>query len=131
VPVLLAPPYGTPFQGYNAIVELRWTEVPGLGEDEYYVISIPYNPAGEVAEFWRKETIFRVPPNYSRSDVGFEDRHYNWTVQVKRCIENCDKVLDDNVKKEGVAVGQRSAPGLFYWYPDGSPRPTKTPSGGS
>jgi tRNA A-37 threonylcarbamoyl transferase component Bud32 len=133
-PILLAPPYGTPFQGYNTVVELVWSEVPGLDDDEYYVVSIPFNPAGEVAQFWRKETIFRVPPHFSRDDldgVGFDDRHYNWTVQVRRCTKNCDKALDDNVKKTGVAVGKRSAKGLFYWYPSGSPRPTKTPSGGS
>jgi hypothetical protein len=103
--------------------------VPGLRADEYYVISIPYSLT-EVARFWRKESIFRVPPNFSRDDVGFDDRHYYWTVQVMRCTQNCDQVLDDNVRKEGVEVGGRSAQGLFYWWPDGKPRPTKTPNTG-
>ena len=124
--MLLLPPYGSSFRGYNAVVELGWSEVPDLGEDEYYVVSIPYNPAGEVATFWRKATRFQVPPNYSTDDVGFEDRHYNWYVQVYRCTENCAYALDDNVRKTGVAVGPRSLEGLFYWYSDTSPRPTKS-----
>jgi hypothetical protein len=129
--VPLAPPPGTIFKGYNAEVILAWSEVPNLRADEYYVVRIPYNLAGEVAEFWRKEPRFSVPPNFSTAQVGFEDRRYTWSVQVKRCTENCARVLDDNVKKEGVAVGPRSTEGLFYWYPDNVPSPTKTPSGGS
>jgi len=128
---LLAPTYGAIFRGYLAVVELRWSEVPNLRANEYYVIRIPYNPTGEVAQFWRKEAVFQVPPNYSLDNVGFDDRHYYWTVQVMRCTKNCTQALDDNVKKEGVAVGERSAQGLFYWWPDGVTRPTKTPRAGS
>ena len=113
---------------------MQWSSVGSLYGNEYYVVRIPYDAAGNTAEFWRKETSFQVPPNFSGNDVGFADRHYNWTVQVKRCVENCDsgQVSDDNVKKTGVAVGRRSIEGLFYWYPDGNgPPPTKTPKTGS
>ena len=105
-----------------------------MAANEYYVIRIPYDNAGGTAEFWRKETSFQVPPNFSSQDVGFTDRHYNWSVQVMRCTENCDKVLDDNVKKQGVAVGSKSVEGIFYWHPDiggpgggDTPPPTFTP----
>jgi hypothetical protein len=99
--------------------------VPGLRDDEFYVITIPYNQA-EAAEFWRKETSMRVPSHFSSRDVGFPDRHYNWYVQVKRCTGNCFLALDDNAKKTGVAVGARSAEGLFYWSSDIRIPPTPT-----
>jgi hypothetical protein len=130
-PRLLAPPDGASFGGWNAEVILQWSEVPVLREDEYYVVRIPYDDVGGVAEFWRKETTFRVPAHFSRKDVGFSDRHYNWTVQVMRCVENCNKIQDDNAKKRGVAVGSVSREGLFYWTPDiggnGSGLPPVTP----
>jgi serine/threonine protein kinase len=117
-PTLLAPPNGASFAGWNADVTLQWQGVANLGGDEYYVVRIPYDSAGGVAEFWRKDTSFRVPPNFSLANVGFPDRHYNWTVQVMRCTANCDKVLDDNVRKQGSVAGGVSAPGTFYWHPD-------------
>jgi serine/threonine-protein kinase len=133
-PRLIAPADGTSFSGWNAEVNLQWESVGALAEDEYYVVRIPYDSAGGVAEFWRRETTFRVPPNFSLVEVGFPDRHYNWTVQVMRCTGNCDRVEDDNTKKQGVAVGEKSAEGLFYWHPDvpsgddGRATPTATPA---
>ena len=104
-------------------------------DDLYYVIRIPYNDAGGgVAEFWRKETLFQVPANYSTKEVGFPDRRYTWTVQVMQCTAQCDKVLDDNTRKEGIEVSNKSAEGVFYWHPDigggtePTPRPTPTPA---
>jgi tRNA A-37 threonylcarbamoyl transferase component Bud32 len=82
-PTLLAPPHGASFVGYSTRVDLEWSEVPNLGDDEFYVVSIPYNEAGDVAEFWRKETTMRVPSHFSSAGVGFADRHYNWYVRVK------------------------------------------------
>jgi hypothetical protein len=118
-------------------VILQWSSVGQLAMDEYYVIRIPYDAAGGVAEFWRKETSFQVPRHFSRKDVGFTDRHYNWSVQVMNCTPDCDKVQDDNVRKQGMAVGMKSVDGLFYWHPDiggsdppGTPdKPDPTPSG--
>ena len=110
---------------------LRWEDVGPLRADEYYVVRIPYDDAGGVAEFWRKETTFQVPSNYSLAEVGFDDRHFHWTVQVLRCTTNCDEALDDNTRKESVAVGSQSAVGLFYWHPDvggGGDKPTATPA---
>jgi hypothetical protein len=102
-----------------------------MQEDDYYVVRIPYNASGDVAEFWRKETFLRAPSILSSPEVGFPARNYNWTVQVMRCTENCDQVFVDNVKKQGLAVGQRSAIGLFYWQPDvGGSAPTATPTRG-
>ena len=126
-PSLIAPLQGASFAGWNAEVVLQWTSVGNLDGDEYYVVRIPYDAAGNTAEFWRKETSFQVPPNFSGSEVGFADRHYHWTVQAMRCTQRCDAVQDDNVRKEGAAVGDPSAQGLFYWHPDISgpgPRPT-------
>jgi serine/threonine protein kinase len=128
-PLLIAPPYGDSYGGWNAVVHLKWSRVEGLAENEYYVVRIPYDDAGGVAEFWRKETLFQVPSNFSLAEVGFPDRHYEWTVQVMRCTQNCDRVLDDNTRKTGIAVGSESESGLFYWYPDVSgtpPKPTPT-----
>jgi hypothetical protein len=127
-PTLLSPPNGTSFVGYNAVVDLSWSEVPGLLDNEFYVVSIPFNLDGDVAEFWRKVTILRVPSHFSSSGVGFADRHYEWYVQVKRCTGNCFQVFDDSVVKTGVAVGARSAAGLFYWSSDISTLPTPTPT---
>jgi serine/threonine-protein kinase len=128
-PELLAPPFGSYFVGWNARVDLRWSVVEGLREDEYYVVRIPYNQAGDVAEFWRQGTSLRLPSNLSLREVGFPDRHYNWTVQAMRCTEYCDQIANDTVKKGGVAVGSRSVIGLFYWQPDiGGPAPTLSPS---
>jgi hypothetical protein len=106
-------------------VNLQWANAASLEANEYYVVRIPYDSAGNVAEFWRKETSFRVPSNFSGSNVGFSDRHYSWSVQVMRCTSGCERALDDNVKKEGVAAGNESDQGLFYWYPDlgGGERP--------
>jgi len=101
--------------------------VDGVQADEYYVVSVPYDVAGGTATFWRQETWFRVPSNFSGKNVGFADRHYNWWVQVKRCTQNCDQVLNDAVHKEGIAVGTASRQGLFYWYSDvGGVEPTPT-----
>jgi hypothetical protein len=128
-PMLLEPTFGASFVGYNAEVNLVWEADPSLQEDEFYVVRIPYNEAGEVAEFWRKETQMRVPAHFSSASVGFPDRHYNWTVQVVRCTSNCLQVFDDNVRKQGVPVGPRSAEGRFYWHTDISSvgTPTKDP----
>jgi hypothetical protein len=129
-PVLLAPLDGTPFVGWEAKVDLRWSEVAGLREDEYYVIRIPFDDAGGVAEFWRKGTTLRLPPQFSLASVGFEDRSYRWTVQTMRCVSNCDKIMVDEVRKQGSAVGQTSVEGLFYWHPDlgglRTPKPSPT-----
>jgi hypothetical protein len=94
------------------------------------VVSIPYDEAGGVAEFWRRETSLQLPPHLSRRDVGFTDYHYQWQVEIRRCTENCERVLDDDAHKQGVAVGRPSAKGLFYWEPDiGKPSPpTATPT---
>ncbi|MBN1815051.1 MAG: hypothetical protein JXA14_24670, partial [Anaerolineae bacterium] len=128
-PRLESPPNGAEFSGWNAEVILSWSGVGSLAADEYYVVRIPYDAAGNVAEFWRKETSFKVPPHFSGREVGFPDRHYNWTVQAMRCIENCSSVTDDNVAKTGEATGDRSAEGLFYWYPDiGGGAPVATPT---
>jgi len=130
-PVLLAPADGAQYTGWHASVDLRWSAVPGLAPGEYYVVRIPYDAAGGVAEFWRQETTLNVPSNYSLSEVGFPDRHYAWTVQVKRCVSRCAQVLDDEVRKGGEAVGDESAARVFYWHPDivhvPTPTPTKTP----
>ena len=115
--MLLAPHDGETYTGWNAEVILRWSPIAGLRADEYYVVRIPYDDLGGVAEFWRKGTSLQVPSHFSRRDVGFADRHYDWTVQVMRCVENCENVQDDNAKKEGIEVGA-SAQGLFYWEPD-------------
>ena len=131
-PTLVAPPNGASFQGWNAEVTLQWGSVGTLAQNEHYVIRIPYDNAGGVAEFWRKETQFRVPPHFSKAEVGFPDRHYNWSVQTMRCTAYCDKVQDDNARKEGVAIGTKSAEGTFYWHPDvgggGAPTPGDTPA---
>jgi hypothetical protein len=117
-PELLAPPFGAHFVGWNAEVYLRWSAVEGMREGEYYVVRIPYNEAGDTAEFWRRETSLQVPSNFSLREVGFPDRHYNWTVQVMRCTRNCAQVLDDAAVKQGDTVGSRSVIGLFYWQHD-------------
>lgn len=130
-PRLIAPADGTVFQGWNAVVNLRWQSAGSLRPEEYYVVRIPYNSAGDSAEFWRKDTSFQAPSNFSRAEIGFVDRHYSWSVQVVRCTAQCDRVSDDNVRKEGVAVGDESDPGLFYWYPDlggGTTPATATPT---
>jgi hypothetical protein len=117
-PVLTAPENGASFNGWNAKVILQWSSAGWMANDEYFVIRIPYDSAGGVAEFWRKESTFEVPPSFSSGKVGFADRHYNWSVQVMRCTALCDKIQDDNAKKQGVAVGDKSAEGMFYWHPD-------------
>lgn len=97
------------------------------------MVRIPYDNAGGVAEFWRKETAMNVPAHFSGADVGFPDRHYNWSVQAMRCTGNCDQVGNDDEHKQGTAVGSRSAEGLFYWHsdigpgPEPGPPPTYTP----
>jgi serine/threonine protein kinase len=117
-PTLIAPDNGASFTGWNAEVILQWSTVEGIAQEEYYVVRIPYDDAGGVAEFWRQKTSFRVPAHYSGREVGFPDRHYNWSVQVMQCTEKCDEVLDDNVKKQGIAVGDKSAERMFCWHPD-------------
>ena len=97
---------------------LQWSGVQRMAQDEYYVIRIPYENAGGVAELWRSETSFGVPQNYSLKEVGFPDRHYNRSVQVMRCTEHCDKIVDDSVRKGGVAVGNKSEERIFFWHPD-------------
>ena len=130
-PYRLAPADGASFVGWNADVILSWPDVEGMLPDEYYVVRIPYDDQGGVAEFWRQENSVRVPPTFSSRDVGFADRSYAWTVQVMRCTRNCARVLDDDAKKEGVAVGSQSAESIFYWHPDlGGPpgtMPTRKP----
>jgi len=130
-PSLVAPKQGESFTGWNAQVILQWSNVGPLGENEYYVVRIPYDPAGNTAEFWRKDTAFEVPAHFSQANVGFDDRHYHWTVQAMRCTSHCDQTLDDQVHKDGTAVGTESALGLFYWHSDiGRVPPTATPVGG-
>jgi hypothetical protein len=117
-PTLLAPADNANFVGWNADVTLQWSAVPGLELGEYYVVRVPYDNVGGVAEFWRQETSVRLPSNLSRREVGFPDRHYDWTVQVMRCVSNCYKVWDDQAVKDGEPVGEESAPGRFYWQSD-------------
>jgi hypothetical protein len=111
---------------------LQWQPGGTLETDDYYVIRIPWGSGpNDVAEFWRKETQFQVPANYSQADVGFPDRHYNWSVQLMRCTAKCDQVFDDSIKKGGQALGSRSPEWLFYWHPDigggATPTPTWSP----
>ena len=129
-PTLLGPADGASFVGWNARVILSWAEVAGMLPDEYYVVRIPYDDRGGVAEFWRQETSLEVPPTFSSRQVGFPDRRYAWTVQAVRCTRNCARALDDNARKEGVAVGAESAARVFYWQPDigGSPADTPIPT---
>jgi WD40 repeat protein/serine/threonine protein kinase len=130
-PELIAPPDGASYVGWNAEVVLQWEPVGALQSDEYYVVRIPYDSAGGVAEFWTKDTSFRVPQNYSLKEVGFEDRHYDWTVQVLRCTAKCEKALDLDAKEQGVtgvAVGTQSASRMFYWHPDISSPSPSTPT---
>jgi hypothetical protein len=127
-PILLSPTDGAQYTGWDARVVLRWSVVPEMEPDEYYVVRIPYDAAGGVAEFWRQDTSLRVPSNYSLSSVGFPDRHYAWTVQVKRCTSRCAQVLEDSVRKGGVAVGSESAERVFFWHPDIVHAPTPTPT---
>jgi hypothetical protein len=130
-PKLIFPLNGTSFTGWNDRPTLTWTSITGLAADEHYVVRIPYNEAGSVAEFWRRETSLRLPSNLSLSSVGFPDRRYEWTVQVVRCTENCDKALDDQAHKQGVATSEESATQTFYWHPDvGGLPPTSTPKPG-
>lgn len=127
-PTLLQPPDGASFTGWNERVVLTWSVAGDLGSDQYYVVRIPYNEAGDVAEFWRTETTLRLPSNLSLSSIGFSDRHYDWSVQVMRCTANCILALDDRARKEGRAMSSASSPRRFYWHPDigGAPRPTAT-----
>jgi serine/threonine protein kinase len=127
-PELLAPPDGASYVGWNAEVYLRWSEVQGMLPDEYYVVRIPYDDAGGVAEFWRQETVLRVPSVFSSRGVGFPDRHYAWTVQLMRCTGNCARVLEDDARKQGVAVGSESAARVFYWQPDIGGSPVQMPT---
>jgi hypothetical protein len=134
-PALQAPGHGQIFVGWNADVTLRWEAVEGLELGEFYVVRVPYDDVGGVAEFWRQETSLQLPPNFSLSNVGFRDRHYEWTVQVMLCQVNCAKAWDDQAVKEGIAVGDESEAGLFYWQPDISgsvpdARPTPTATRG-
>ena len=129
--MLVVPLNDTKFEGWNAVVVLQWSSGAQLAAKDYYVVRIPYDDAGGVAEFWRKETSFQVPAHFSKPEVGFPDRHYNWSVQVMRCIELCEQVLDDNVKKQGTEMSLTSQDRLFYWYPGiggwDTPTPTKDP----
>jgi hypothetical protein len=128
-PALLAPAEGAIFVGWGANVTLQWTAVEGLEIGEYYVVRIPYDDLGGVAEFWRQETFLQLPANFSLPQVGFADRHYDWTVQAMLCQENCYKVWDDQVVKKGTPVGDESAPRRFYWQSDISGvRPSDTPT---
>jgi hypothetical protein len=132
-PSLLAPVDGASFVGWNANVVLRWAEVADIQPDEYYVVRVPYDDQGGVAEFWRQETFVQLPSTFSRRDVGFLDRRYGWTIQVMRCTRNCARALDDTATKTGVAVGAKSREGVFYWQPDiggapvGPSQPTRPP----
>jgi hypothetical protein len=128
-PTLLEPGDGANFGGWNDQVTLRWRSVGALARDEYYVVRIPYDDLGGVDEFWRKETFLEVPQNYSLRTAGFDDRHYDWSVQVMRCTDNCDLAGADDVKKQGVAAGEESRTRTFYWHPDagGGTQPINTP----
>ncbi len=128
-PALLAPITGTTFVGWDADVVLVWSSVGPLPQDEYYVVRIPYNQAGDVAEFWRRDTTLQLPSHFSASEVGFPDRHYSWSVQVMQCVESCDRVLDDGVRKQGEEQSLPSEERVFYWhlYIAGGPTPTAEP----
>ena len=131
---LSQPRSGAVFSGYNATVTLEWSSERQLGRDEYYVICIPYGSrensaqiAG-IGEFWRPGKSFEVPKHYHSTGGGFPNRLYKWSVQAMRCIENCDKALNDEVRKRGEALGPRSEEWTFFWHPDPDMQtPTPTP----
>jgi hypothetical protein len=117
-PRIVGPANDAKYQGYNARVLLEWSEVRGLGPNDYYVVRVPYDDYGGIAEFWTKELCYRLPGHLSESTVGFRDRRYTWTVQVMRCTGNCDEVYNPNVTKQGSALGAASREGTFTWEPD-------------
>jgi hypothetical protein len=127
-PILLSPADGAQYTGWDARVVLNWTAVSAIAPDEYYVVRIPYDAKGGVAEFWRQETRLQVPSNFSLASAGFPDRHYAWSVQVVRCTSRCAQVLDDGVRKGGITVGEESETHVFYWHPDIVHDPTPTPT---
>jgi hypothetical protein len=96
-------------------VILEWSDVGALRENDYYVVRMPFK--GGTAEFWRKTTFVKLPGNFSEERYKLQGRRYGWTVQVESCTENCDKIQDDDVKKEGTALSGRSAEAWFIWNP--------------
>jgi hypothetical protein len=118
---VLEPENGAAFEGQAADVILRWSDVGPLGADDYYVVRVPHDAEGGVAEFWLKETSLVLPDYLYQADYAFPDRGYRWTVHVMRCTKNCDPAADDDTLREGIPLGDESAEGMFYWRPGSGP----------
>ena len=111
VPKLLAPPDKEYFSGAETRIELRWTSVGLLADDEWYGLSIRYRHNGQPVDSgdWLKGTSW-VIPDYFAGQADEPERRYEWSVVV---VKEVGKNADGG--RRGVEISPRSEARSFVW----------------
>jgi len=78
-PVLIGPADGAEFRGPSTQIDLQWTSVAILGENEWYEVKLWSLRQGNVYRFWTKTSSWTVPVPLHPVDA---ERVFHWNVMV-------------------------------------------------
>ncbi|MGC8786864.1 MAG: zinc ribbon domain-containing protein [Anaerolineae bacterium] len=111
-PRLIGPENQAEFHGGDAQIQLTWTPVGALAEDQWYALSLRFTADGIVhySGTWTKETNWLVPRElYTKA--GQSERAFQWDVTVMR-----QTGIKADGGLEGVALSPPSETRIFFWY---------------
>jgi tetratricopeptide (TPR) repeat protein len=111
-PQLIWPENGHKFiQGEAALIELQWTWIRPLAEDEWFTLGLRYWRQGErvyTGEGKLKEKKWRVPSHlFGQADQP--ERAYEWDAAVIKVI------VDHDGNEHATIISHTSEPWTFYW----------------
>ncbi len=109
-PVLKDPGDGASYNGGDALVELSWGPVEGVGPEDQYLVVVTWVEQGAPMEHrWRTTaTGTRVPPwLWGKADQPA--RKYTWSVQVVRVT------TDGKGGEQVIPLSPPSPTRVFYW----------------
>jgi hypothetical protein len=111
-PQLTWPEDGHKFiEGDAALIELQWTWIRPLAEDEWFTLGLRYWQQGErvyTGEGKLKEKKWRVPSHlFGKADQP--ERAYEWDAAVIKVI------VDHDGNEHTTIISHTSEPRTFYW----------------
>lgn len=111
-PRLIGPENQVEFRGGDAWIQLSWSSVGALVEDQWYAVSLRFMADGVVhySGTWTKETNWIVP-SALYTKAGQSERAFQWDVTVMK-----QTGTKEDGGREGVALSPPSETRIFFWY---------------